>query len=196
MSPHAVAARAGTLARASVPNVAFGAPDVPKATFGTPGQPGRGRGRLWVDADGRVRHDIRPEELSNDLAGWLGDLVADGRLDPAAFEETFVAVVREIDPGWTAFYGNTLRALAAGGTAGGTNAGMAPVHDRAAHACHAELSAARVRIPVSRRSVASAGSSRGTRRVSWSNRPTPASHSSNSGAGRSPRTCRATRASW
>jgi SAM-dependent methyltransferase len=63
--------------------------------------------------------------------------VAPGLLDPAAFEETFVAVVREVDPGWTAFYRATLAALAAGpgpgGAApGGTNAGMAPVHDRAA----------------------------------------------------------------
>ncbi len=29
--------------------------------------------------------------------------MAPGLLDPAAFEETFVAVVREVDPGWTAF---------------------------------------------------------------------------------------------
>jgi SAM-dependent methyltransferase len=47
-------------------------------------------------------------------------------------EETFVAVVRDVDPGWTAFYRNTLTALATGGEPGGTNAGMAPVHDRAA----------------------------------------------------------------
>jgi SAM-dependent methyltransferase len=88
--------------------------------------------RLWVDAGGRVRHDIAREELSNDLAGWLGDLIADGGLDPAAFEETFVAVVRDVDPGWTDFYRTTLAALAAGGEPGGTIAGMAPVHDRAA----------------------------------------------------------------
>jgi SAM-dependent methyltransferase len=87
---------------------------------------------LWVDAEGRVRHDLRPAELSNDLAGWLADLVADGRLDAAAFEATFVRVVEEVDPGWTAFYRNTLAALATGGDPGGTNAGMAPVHDRAA----------------------------------------------------------------
>ncbi len=99
----------------------------------------RRRPRLWRDPDGRVRHDIGVAELSNDLAGWIAaDLVAPGLLDPAAFEETFVAVVREVDPGWTAFYRATLAALAAGprgpgGAApGGTNAGMAPVHDRAA----------------------------------------------------------------
>jgi SAM-dependent methyltransferase len=91
------------------------------------------RPRLRLDADGRVRHDIRPAELTNDLAGWIADdLVAPGHLDPAAFEETFVAVVRDVDPGWTLFYRNTLAALATGGVHGGTNAGMAPVHDRAA----------------------------------------------------------------
>jgi len=91
------------------------------------------RPRLRLDADGRVEHDIRPAELSNDLAGWIADdLVAPGHLDPAAFEETFVAVVQDVDPGWTVFYRNTLAALATGGAHGGTNAGMAPVHDRAA----------------------------------------------------------------
>jgi SAM-dependent methyltransferase len=90
------------------------------------------RRRLWLDAGGHLRHRITPDELSNDLAGWLGDLVAAGHLDPAAFEEAFVAVVRDVDPGWTAFYRNTLAALAGGATAGGTNAGMAPVHARAA----------------------------------------------------------------
>jgi SAM-dependent methyltransferase len=88
--------------------------------------------RVWRDADGRVRHRITRDEIGNDLAGWLGDLVAAGCLDPAAFEATFVAVVRDVDPGWTAFYRNTLAALATGGAPGGTNAGMAPVHDRAA----------------------------------------------------------------
>jgi SAM-dependent methyltransferase len=91
------------------------------------------RPRLRLDTDGRVRHDVTPAELSNDLAGWIADdLVAPGHLDPAAFEETFVAVVRDVDPGWTLFYRNTLAALATGGVHGGTNAGMAPVHDRAA----------------------------------------------------------------
>jgi SAM-dependent methyltransferase len=75
---------------------------------------------------------IDRDTISNDLAGWLADLVAAGTLDPAAFEETFVAVVRGVDPTWTAFYRNTLRALADGGAPGGTNAGMAPVHARAA----------------------------------------------------------------
>jgi SAM-dependent methyltransferase len=88
--------------------------------------------RVWLGPDGRVRHRVTRDEIGNDLAGWLGDLVADGSLDPAAFEETFVAIVRDIDPGWTAFYRNTLAALATGGAPGGTNAGMAPVHDRAA----------------------------------------------------------------
>lgn len=83
-----------------------------------------------VDADVRCR--VARDGISNDLAGWLADLVADGRLDPAAFEEAFVAVVRDVDPGWTAFYRNTLAALATGGVPGGTNAGMAPVHERAA----------------------------------------------------------------
>ena len=87
--------------------------------------------RLWVD-DGRVHHTITAGEISNDLADRLGDLVAAGHLDPAAFEETFVRIVEEVDPGWTAFYRNTLAALATGGEPGGTNAGMAPVHDRAA----------------------------------------------------------------
>jgi hypothetical protein len=54
------------------------------------------RQRVWIDGDGRVRHDIGRDELSNDLAGWLArDLVDPGLLDPAAFEETFVAVVQE-----------------------------------------------------------------------------------------------------
>lgn len=90
-----------------------------------------GARRVWVDG-GRVRHRVTPAELSNDLAGWLAALVAAGELDAARFEEAFVAVVRDVDPGWTAFYRNTLAALADGGTPGGTNAGMAPVHDRAA----------------------------------------------------------------
>lgn len=89
--------------------------------------------RLSVGPDGRLRHRIRPEELSNDLAGWIADdLVAPGLIDPSAFERTFVSVVASLDPGWTTFYRNTLTALASGGTPGGTNAGMAPVHDRAA----------------------------------------------------------------
>jgi SAM-dependent methyltransferase len=108
-------------------NAALGQSDVPNAAFAR-----SRRSRLWL-ADGRVRHDLTPAELSNDLAGWIADdLVAPGLLDPAAFEETFVAVVREVDPGWTSFYRNTLGALADGGEPGGTNAGMAPVHDRAA----------------------------------------------------------------
>lgn len=96
------------------------------------------RPRLRLGADGRVEHDIRIDELSNDLAGWLADdLVAPGLLAPAGFEDAFVGVVRDVDPGWTAFYRNTLAALRAGPEAegaapGGTNAGMAPVHDRAA----------------------------------------------------------------
>ena len=71
--------------------------------------------------------NLTRDTISNDLAGWLAD-----RVDPAAFEEAFVATVRAVDPDWTAFYRNTLRALADGGAPGGTNAGMAPVHERAA----------------------------------------------------------------
>ena len=113
-------------AHADGANAALGASDAPNAAFAPFG---RGRSRLWLDADGRVRHRITRAELSNDLAGWIADdLVTPGLLDPAAFEETFVAVVRELDPDWTAFYRNTL----AGPAPGGTNAGMAPVHDRAA----------------------------------------------------------------
>ena len=86
--------------------------------------------RLTIDADGRLRHRIPPAELSNDLAGWIADdLVAPGLIAPEAFERTFVSVV---DAAWLPFYRNTLRELAHGGAPGGTNAGMAPVHDRAA----------------------------------------------------------------
>lgn len=89
--------------------------------------------RLSLGPDGRLRHRISREQISNDLAGWIADdLVAPGLVAPEAFERTFVSVVRSVDPGWTAFYANTLRELAAGGTPGGTNAGMAPVHERAA----------------------------------------------------------------
>jgi SAM-dependent methyltransferase len=89
--------------------------------------------RLSVGGDGRLRHRIGRDEISNDLAGWIArDLVAPGLIAPAAFERTFVSVVRSVDPDWTAFYANTLAALAAGGTPGGTNHGMAPVHERAA----------------------------------------------------------------
>ncbi len=89
--------------------------------------------RLTIGADGRLRHRIRPEEISNDLAGWIADdLIAPGLVEPGAFERTFVSVVASVDPGWTAFYRNTLGELASGGAPGGTNAGMAPVHDRAA----------------------------------------------------------------
>jgi SAM-dependent methyltransferase len=93
----------------------------------------RARPRLRLGADGHIEHDIAVDELSNDLAGWIADdLVAPGLLDPAGFEAAFVGVVEDVDPGWTAFYRNTLAALRTGGTPGGTNAGMAPVHDRAA----------------------------------------------------------------
>ena len=55
--------------------------------------------RLSLDDDGRVRHDIRRDELSNDLAGWIADdLVAPGLLDPAGFEDAFVGVVQAVDP--------------------------------------------------------------------------------------------------
>ena len=92
---------------------------------------------LTVGPDGRVRHRIRPDELSNDLAGWIArDLVAPGHIRPAAFESTFVSVVlstaRRPEDAWLRFYRNTLAELAAGGKPGGTNAGMAPVHKRAA----------------------------------------------------------------
>jgi len=86
--------------------------------------------RLTLDADGQLRHHISPVELSNDLAGWIADdLVAPGLIPPHAFEPTFVSVVGDA---WLPFYRNTLRELADGGAPGGTNAGMAPVHDRAA----------------------------------------------------------------
>lgn len=86
--------------------------------------------RLRIAADGTVRHRIPPEELSNDLAGWIADeLVAPGLIVPSAFEDTFVDVV---DGAWLPFYRNTLHELANGGAPGGTNAGMAPVHERAA----------------------------------------------------------------
>jgi SAM-dependent methyltransferase len=88
--------------------------------------------RLTLAPDGRLRHRIGAHEISNDLAGWIADdLVAPGLVEPAAFERVFVSVVRSVDPGWTAFYRNTLDGLAAGGAPGGTNAGMAPVHARA-----------------------------------------------------------------
>lgn len=93
--------------------------------------------RLSIGPDGRLRHRIGPGELSNDLADWIArDLVVPGLIEPGAFERTFVSVVLSTDPdparAWSTFYRNTLDELAAGGTPGGTNAGMAPVHDRAA----------------------------------------------------------------
>jgi SAM-dependent methyltransferase len=92
--------------------------------------------RLSIGPDSRLRHRIGLGEISNDLADWIAaDLLAPGLLDPSAFERTFVSVVLSTDPdpatAWTAFYRNTLAELAAGGTPGGTNAGMAPVHARA-----------------------------------------------------------------
>lgn len=89
--------------------------------------------RLQLGPGGRLRHRIGPDAISNDLAGWIArDLVAPGLIEPDAFERTFVSVVASVDPGWTAFYRNTLAALATGGEPGGTNREMAPVHDRAA----------------------------------------------------------------
>lgn len=92
--------------------------------------------RLSIGPDGRLRHRIGLGEISNDLADWIAaDLLEPGLLDHSAFERTFVSVVLSTDPdpatAWTAFYRNTLAELAAGGTPGGTNAGMAPVHARA-----------------------------------------------------------------
>ena len=113
---------------ADVAKAALGALNAANAAFATSGRP-----RLTIDAEGRVRHDIRVDQLSNDLADWIADdLVAPGLLDPAGFEDAFVGVVRDVDPGWTTFYRNTLDALRDGGEPGGTNAGMAPVHHRAA----------------------------------------------------------------
>lgn len=88
---------------------------------------------LRIGPDGELRHRIGPDEISNDLAGWLADeLVTPGLLDPAAFESTFTAVVLATDPdpqvAWLRFYRNSL----SGGEPGGTIAGMAPVHERAA----------------------------------------------------------------
>ncbi len=86
--------------------------------------------RLTMGTDGRLHHRIPADQVSNDLAGWIADdLVAPGLIPPAAFERTFVEVV---GAAWLPFYRNTLRELAQGGAMGGTNAGMAPVHDRAA----------------------------------------------------------------
>jgi SAM-dependent methyltransferase len=77
---------------------------------------------------------IAAETISNDLAGqiaqrWPG-------IAPAEFERRFVEIVEAAAPdrldAWTAFYRNTLDALASGGAPGGTNAEMAPVHERAA----------------------------------------------------------------
>lgn len=92
--------------------------------------------RLSVGKDGRLRHRLGVEEINNDLADWIAaDLVTPGLIEPSAFERTFVSVVLSTDPdpaqAWTAFYRNTLEALARGGEPGGTNAGMAPVHARA-----------------------------------------------------------------
>jgi SAM-dependent methyltransferase len=83
-----------------------------------------------MGTDGRLRHRIPPDDLSNDLAGWIADdLVEPGLIPPGAFERTFVSVVGS---SWLPFYRNTLRELGNGGAPGGTNAGMAPVHERAA----------------------------------------------------------------
>lgn len=92
--------------------------------------------RLWLDGADRLHHRIGAGEISNDLAGWIADdLVAPGLIPPGAFERMFVDVVLSVDAdqdaAWTAFYRNTLDALARGGDPGGTNAGMAPVHARA-----------------------------------------------------------------
>ncbi len=71
--------------------------------------------------------------VSNELAGeiarrWPG-------IAPVEFERRFVEIVEAAAPdrldAWTAFYRNTLATLALGGAPGGTNAEMAPVHDRA-----------------------------------------------------------------
>jgi len=92
--------------------------------------------RLWLDGADRLHHRIGADEISNDLAGWIADdLVALGLIPPGGFERTFVDVVLSVDAdqdaAWTAFYRNTLDALARGGDPGGTNAGMAPVYARA-----------------------------------------------------------------
>lgn len=91
--------------------------------------------RLWLDG-GRVCHDLGPDLISNDLADRIAaDLIAPGLIGVGDFEAVFVEAVLAVDPdplrAWTAFYRNTLDALARGGDPGGTNAGMAPVHARA-----------------------------------------------------------------
>ena len=71
--------------------------------------------RLTLGADGRLRHRIPSDQLSNDLAGWIADdLVGPGLILPDAFERTFVSVVGSA---WLPFYRNTLRELANGGSA-------------------------------------------------------------------------------
>src|SRR4029079_9581016 len=101
------------------PAPAADAPDAPAAPSAR-----LSRSRLRLHADRRLPHDIRVHELSNDLADWIADdLVAPGLLDAAGFEDAFVGVVRDVDPGWTTFYRNTLPALRARGQPGGTHAG-------------------------------------------------------------------------
>ncbi|MDF0530831.1 mycofactocin oligosaccharide methyltransferase MftM [Tsukamurella sp. 8F] len=76
----------------------------------------------------RVRHALRPADLSDDLAGRIIDELGPDTADQ--FERIIVGLVRTTvdDPyeGWATYYRNSLRRLADG------SAAFAPVHARAA----------------------------------------------------------------
>ncbi|MGQ0480329.1 MAG: mycofactocin oligosaccharide methyltransferase MftM [Pseudonocardia sp.] len=78
-------------------------------------------------------HPFTLGTVSNDLAGRIA--LEQPGIGPAEFERRFVSVVEGLSDdrlaAWTAFYRNTLAALAGAPVPGGTNAGMAPVHARA-----------------------------------------------------------------
>ena len=94
---------------------------------------------MWVDARGRVRHDLTPAELSNDLAGRLADLGLEYRLSDRSVPKRVAIFASKsdnclLDLLWRAAPRARARASAGERAAGRQNAMCLPRHDRSSAA--------------------------------------------------------------